>query len=152
MGHWYNYSVPDAWARYKRMTGHNVFNPMGFDAFGLPAENYAIKTGIHPKDSTEKAIQLFTIPENITEETVSFLKQYDKYIEVVNENKDEYLIDLTSYININENIVVEEVDEPNAKMNNPMQGLKFKPKAKERMELNDSLSIIEKDEENKKIE
>lgn len=57
MGHWYNYSVPDAWARYKRMTGHNVFNPMGFDAFGLPAENYAIKTGIHPKDSTEKNIE-----------------------------------------------------------------------------------------------
>ena len=57
MGHWYNYSVPDAWGRYKRMTGHNVFNPMGFDAFGLPAENYAIKTGIHPKDSTEKNIE-----------------------------------------------------------------------------------------------
>ena len=57
MGHWYNYSVPDAWARFKRMTGHNVFNPMGFDAFGLPAENYAIKTGIHPKDSTEKNIE-----------------------------------------------------------------------------------------------
>ncbi|MBR2588714.1 MAG: leucine--tRNA ligase [Bacilli bacterium] len=56
MGHWYNYSVPDAWTRYKRMTGHNIFNPMGFDAFGLPAENYAIKTGIHPKDSTEKNI------------------------------------------------------------------------------------------------
>ena len=50
------------------------------------------------KDSTEKAIQLFTIPEYITEGIVSFLKQYDKYIEVVNENKDEYLIDLTSYI------------------------------------------------------
>ena len=57
MGHWYNYSVPDAWCRYKRMTGHNIFNPMGFDAFGLPAENYAIKTGIHPKDSTEKNIE-----------------------------------------------------------------------------------------------
>ena len=57
MGHWYNYSVPDAWTRYKRMTGHNIFNPMGFDAFGLPAENYAIKTGIHPKDSTEKNIE-----------------------------------------------------------------------------------------------
>ncbi len=57
MGHWYNYAVPDAWSRFKRMTGYNVFHPMGFDAFGLPAENYAIKTGIHPKDSTEKNIE-----------------------------------------------------------------------------------------------
>ena len=50
------------------------------------------------KESTEKAIQLFTIPEYIAEGIESFLKQYDKYIEVVNENKDEYFIDLTSYI------------------------------------------------------
>ena len=57
VGHWYNYSVPDAWSRYKIMTGHNLFHPMGFDAFGLPAENYAIKTGIHPKDSTEANIK-----------------------------------------------------------------------------------------------
>ena len=51
-GHWYNYGPADSWARFKRMQGYNVFHPMGFDAFGLPAENYAIKTGIHPKDST----------------------------------------------------------------------------------------------------
>ena len=57
MGHWYNYAVPDAWNRFKRMNGENVFHPMGFDAFGLPAENYAIKTGIHPKDSTLKNIE-----------------------------------------------------------------------------------------------
>ena len=56
MGHWWNYSLPDSWGRMKRMQGYNVFHPMGFDAFGLPAENYAIKTGIHPKDSTEKNI------------------------------------------------------------------------------------------------
>lgn len=56
MGHWYNYSVSDSFARYKRMTGYNVFHPMGFDAFGLPAENFAIKTGVHPKDSTDKNI------------------------------------------------------------------------------------------------
>ena len=41
----------------KRMQGFNVFHPMGFDAFGLLAENYAIKTGIHPKDSTLKNIK-----------------------------------------------------------------------------------------------
>ena len=56
IGHWYNYGPTDTYARFKRMQGYNVFQPMGFDAFGLPAENYAIKTGIHPKDSTEKNI------------------------------------------------------------------------------------------------
>ena len=53
MGHWYNYGIADSYARYMRMNGFNVFQPMGFDAFGLPAENYAIKTGVHPKDSTD---------------------------------------------------------------------------------------------------
>lgn len=52
VGHWYNYALSDSWARMKRMQGHEIFQPMGFDAFGLPAENYAIKTGIHPQDST----------------------------------------------------------------------------------------------------
>ena len=56
LGHWYNYSLTDSWSRFKRMQGYNVFHPMGFDSFGLPAENYAIKTGIHPKDSTLKNI------------------------------------------------------------------------------------------------
>ena len=55
-GHWFNYGPVDSWARLKRMQGYNVFQPMGFDAFGLPAENYAIKTGIHPQDSTYKNI------------------------------------------------------------------------------------------------
>lgn len=57
VGHWYNYGLTDSWARLKRMQGYNVFHPQGFDAFGLPAENYAIKTGIHPKDSTYKNIE-----------------------------------------------------------------------------------------------
>lgn len=55
-GHWFNYGPVDSWARLKRMQGYNVFQPMGFDAFGLPAENFAIKTGIHPMDSTFKNI------------------------------------------------------------------------------------------------
>lgn len=56
LGHWYNYGVTDTWARFKKMSGYNLFHPMGFDAFGLPAENYAIKTGVHPSVSTEKNI------------------------------------------------------------------------------------------------
>ena len=56
-GHWYNYGPADTFARFKRMQGYEVFHPMGFDAFGLPAENYAIKTGIHPEDSTLKNIE-----------------------------------------------------------------------------------------------
>ena len=57
IGHWYNYGPSDSYARFKRMQGYNVFQPMGFDAFGLPAENYAIKTGVHPQDSTKKNIE-----------------------------------------------------------------------------------------------
>jgi len=56
IGHWYNYGPTDTWARFKRMQGYNVFEPMGYDAFGLPAENYAIKKGVHPKVSTENNI------------------------------------------------------------------------------------------------
>ncbi len=52
IGHWYNYAPTDSWARFRKLKGYNVFEPMGYDAFGLPAENYAIKTGVHPKDST----------------------------------------------------------------------------------------------------
>ncbi|MDE5548846.1 MAG: leucine--tRNA ligase, partial [Clostridia bacterium] len=55
-GHWYNYGPTDSYARFMRMNGKEVFQPMGFDAFGLPAENYAIKSGIHPQDSTLKNI------------------------------------------------------------------------------------------------
>ena len=57
VGHWYNYAPSDTFARFKRMQGYNVFQPVGFDAFGLPAENYAIKTGVHPEDSTLKNIK-----------------------------------------------------------------------------------------------
>ena len=57
VGHWYNYGLVDTFARYKKMQGYEVFQPMGFDSFGLPAENYAIKTGTHPKDSTMANIE-----------------------------------------------------------------------------------------------
>ncbi len=51
-GHWYAYTPSDAAARFRRMLGYNVFFPIGFDAFGLPAENAAIKHGIHPRPWT----------------------------------------------------------------------------------------------------
>jgi leucyl-tRNA synthetase len=57
IGHWYAMTPSDARARFMRMKGYNVMFPMGFDAFGLPAENAAIKRGIHPKDWTYRNIE-----------------------------------------------------------------------------------------------
>ncbi|MCI2096341.1 MAG: leucine--tRNA ligase [Sphaerochaeta sp.] len=60
VGHPEGYTATDIYSRYLRMNGYNVLHPMGFDSFGLPAENYAIKTGTHPKATTEKNITTFT--------------------------------------------------------------------------------------------
>ena len=59
VGHPLGYIASDIFARYKRMNGFNVLHPMGFDAFGLPAEQYAIQTGVHPAISTDKNIKRF---------------------------------------------------------------------------------------------
>lgn len=59
VGHPEGYTATDIIARYKRMKGFNVMHPMGWDAFGLPAEQYAIKTGIHPRITTQKSIDNF---------------------------------------------------------------------------------------------
>lgn len=56
IGHWYNYAPADSWGRYMKLKGYDVYEPMGYDSFGLPAENYAIKHGVHPADSTKKNI------------------------------------------------------------------------------------------------
>jgi len=57
IGHWYAFAVPDIYVRYRRMTGKQVLYPMGFDAFGLPAENAAIKRNINPREWTESNIE-----------------------------------------------------------------------------------------------
>lgn len=59
VGHPLGYIASDIFARYKRMKGFNVLHPMGFDAFGLPAEQYALETGQHPVDTTEKNIDRY---------------------------------------------------------------------------------------------
>ncbi|HPD03146.1 MAG TPA: class I tRNA ligase family protein, partial [Clostridia bacterium] len=84
VGHWFNYGPSDSFARFKRMQGFEVFHPMGFDAFGLPAENYAIKTGIHPKDSTLKNIA------TMEEQLRAIGATYDWDYEVITCNEDYY--------------------------------------------------------------
>ena len=59
IGHLKNYALGDAIAHFHRRTGKQVLHPMGYDAFGLPAENHAIKTGVHPRISTENSIAAF---------------------------------------------------------------------------------------------
>lgn len=60
VGHPEGYTATDIYCRYLRMNGYNVLHPMGYDAFGLPAENYAIKTGTHPAATTNANIEHFT--------------------------------------------------------------------------------------------
>lgn len=60
VGHPEGYTATDIYCRYLRMNGYNVLHPMGYDAFGLPAENYAIKTGTHPRTTTNANIEHFT--------------------------------------------------------------------------------------------
>jgi len=59
VGHWRGYVISDVWSRYKLLNGYYIIHPMGWDAFGLPAENYAIAQGVHPAKSTEENIAKF---------------------------------------------------------------------------------------------
>jgi leucyl-tRNA synthetase len=77
MGHWYNYSPFDTYGRFKRMQGYNVMQPMGFDAFGLPAENAAIKRGIQARTWTMANI------ENMRRQLRAMGAQWDWEREVV---------------------------------------------------------------------
>ncbi|QQE79482.1 leucine--tRNA ligase [Alicyclobacillus sp. SO9] len=59
VGHWRGYTISDVWGRYKALQGYQVLHPMGWDAFGLPAENYAIANGVHPAESTAANVRNF---------------------------------------------------------------------------------------------
>jgi len=77
IGHWYAMAPADVYARFKRMQGYNVLHPMGFDAFGLPAENAAIGRGIHPYDWTMRNV------ENMRRQLKSMGAIYDWSREVI---------------------------------------------------------------------
>ena len=76
VGHWRGYVISDAWSRYQVIKGKYVIHPMGWDAFGLPAENYAIKMGIHPSITTKKNV------ENIKRQLQQINAIYDWDMEV----------------------------------------------------------------------
>jgi leucyl-tRNA synthetase len=84
IGHWYAMTPSDARARYMRMKGYNVLFPMGFDAFGLPAENAAIKRGIHPKEWTYQNI------ENMRKQLRSMGAMFDWKREAVSSDPEYY--------------------------------------------------------------
>src|SRR5579863_5425815 len=88
IGHWYNYTGYDAFSRFKRMQGYNVMQPFGFDAFGLPAENAAIKRNIQPRDWTlsnianmREQLKLMGATWDWSREIVSCLPDYYKWSE-----------------------------------------------------------------------
>ena len=83
-GHPEGYTATDIVSRMKRMQGYNVLHPMGFDSFGLPAEQYAIKTGNHPAGFTEDNIKYFTKQLKNIGKTIKRLKQM--YMILVNLN------------------------------------------------------------------
>jgi leucyl-tRNA synthetase, eubacterial and mitochondrial family len=76
VGHWRGYVISDVWSRYKLQQGYYVVHPMGWDAFGLPAENYAIKMGVHPAKSTAENV------ENIKKQIDEIAALYDWDMEV----------------------------------------------------------------------
>jgi len=84
VGHPEGYIGSDIISRYKRMAGFNVLHPMGFDAFGLPAEQYAVQTGVHPRVTTVKAI------DNYRRQLKSFGFSYDWSRELATTDADYY--------------------------------------------------------------
>ena len=84
VGHWRGYVISDVWSRYKMLNGYYVIHPMGWDAFGLPAENYAIKMGVHPAIQTKKNV------DNIRRQIKDIGAVYDWDLEVNTTDPDFY--------------------------------------------------------------
>jgi leucyl-tRNA synthetase len=84
IGHWYNYVPPDVHARFRRMRGFNAFHPIGFDSFGLPAENAAIRYGVHPAKWTDENIT------NLRKQLKSIGAMYDWSREVITSEPEYY--------------------------------------------------------------
>ena len=84
VGHWRGYVISDVWSRYKMLQGYYLIHPMGWDAFGLPAENYAIKTGQHPAISTKQNV------DNIKRQINEIASIYDWDMEVNTTDPDFY--------------------------------------------------------------
>ncbi len=82
VGHWRGYVISDVWSRYKFEQGYYIIHPMGWDAFGLPAENYAIKMGVHPSISTEANIK--NIKRQINE--IAALYDWDREVNTTDPN------------------------------------------------------------------
>ncbi|MCI8885974.1 MAG: class I tRNA ligase family protein, partial [Dorea sp.] len=76
VGHWRGYVISDVWSRYKLQQGYYIIHPMGWDAFGLPAENYAIKMGVHPAISTAENVK--NIKKQINE--IAALYDWDREV------------------------------------------------------------------------
>ena len=106
MGHIRNYTIGDVITRYKQKNGFNVMSPMGWDSFGLPAENAAIKTGIHPKKFTEERIS------NMREQIKRLGSLYDWDREVAAHDRDYYKWTQYLFIKLFENDLAYKEDAP----------------------------------------
>ena len=82
VGHWRGYVLSDVVSRYKLLQGYEILHPMGWDAFGLPAENFAIKTGTHPSEATAKSIE--NVKRQLKE--ISAIYDWDKEINTTDPN------------------------------------------------------------------
>ena len=106
MGHIRNYTLGDVITRYKLLNGFNVLSPMGWDSFGLPAENAAIQTGVHPREFTETRI------EKMKSQIIQLGSIYDWDREIAAHSEDYYKWTQSLFINLYENDLAYKGDAP----------------------------------------